>query len=237
MCQRRSAEKYSQRQLFTSYNWKGCSAALSAELADKVWLWVVVISLFFSSLLFRTFSPSSQTRRHMSKGEKKYWTEFPREIREAERNNRRESRSFLSLSLPLSHSLTVSQTHIHFPHKFILHSLLIISFSNYRLNMRPNPPLLCLDPSLPDFFLSPTHTRQDEWMNYETSAIPDRSSINRSLTVHTYCTYRPPTQCVFQLPTPVNHPQESPSVKNHFFCVLYFYNPQLLTKEMKSATV
>lgn len=204
MCQRKSAEKYSQRQIFTSYNWKGCSAALSAELADKVWLWVVVISLFFSSLLFRTFSPSSQTRRHMSKGEENIGLNFPgKSGRQRETTDERVDIFFLSLSL--SHSLTVSQTHTHLPHKLILHSLLVISFSNYRLNMRPNPPLLCLDPSLPDFFLSPTHTRRDEWMNYVTSAIPDRNSINSSLTVHTYGTYRS-TQRVFQLPTPVNHP-------------------------------
>lgn len=118
-----SVEKCSQRQILTSHNWKRRSAALCAEQAGKVWLRAIAVSLsfsawVFSSLLFSPFSPSSQTGRHMSneKGEKIYWTEFPREIRgngtlARESGNKSAALFFLCLTvfLPLPH------THTHTP--------------------------------------------------------------------------------------------------------------------------
>lgn len=127
----------------------------------------------FSSLLFRPFSPSSQTGRHMSneKGGEKYSSQISQGDREGRRGreiggNKSTALSFHRLFLTFSHTL------LH--HELILHSLLVISFSSYRLNMsrrQTSTRLFC--PPLPHK-LSPTHSlygcpregKYHEWIHW-----------------------------------------------------------------------
>lgn len=144
----------------------------------------------FSSLLFRPFSPSSQTGRHMSneKGGEKYSSQISQGDREGRRGreiggNKSTALSFHRLFLTFSHTL------LH--HELILHSLLVISFSSYRLNMsrrQTSTRLFCPPPSPQALSYTltlrlPTRGKVP-WMNPLTSRQSQTAARSYMLTSH-----------------------------------------------------
>lgn len=142
----------------------------------------------FSSLLFRPFSPSSQTGRHMSneKGGEKYSSQ----ISQGDREGRRGREIGGNKSTPLSfHRLFLTFSHTLLHHELILHSLLFISFSSYRLNMsrrQTSTRLFC--PPFPTSSLLHTHStaahERESTMNESIDFKAKSDSVNSSKELH-----------------------------------------------------